>query len=192
MQNTSSKRKGMLTHRYNQGFTLVEMIIAVAIAAIVLGMGVPGFQQLIRANRTVTEVNRLVTALSLARSEAVKRNATVAMCRASGSNCSNAVNWENGWVVFTDNVTQNGTIDAGEQTLQVYEGMPQGYTLRPAGLIFTNWIAFQPTGQMLGSGGAAADSFRVCDDTGAAAERRLVQVNLLGRANASKSNGVCT
>ena len=41
------------------------------------------------------------------------------------------VNWENGWVVFTDNVTQNGTIDAGEQTLQVYEGMPQGYTLRP-------------------------------------------------------------
>ena len=108
------------------------MIIAVAIAAIVLGMGVPGFQQLIRANRTVTEVNRLVTALSLARSEAVKRNATVAMCRASGSNARCAgVNWENGWVVFTDNVTQNGTIDAGEQTLQVYEGMPQGYTLRP-------------------------------------------------------------
>ena len=174
----------MLTHRYNQGFTLVEMIIAVAIAAIVLGMGVPGFQQLIRANRTVTEVNRLVTALSLARSEAVKRNATVAM-RPSG------VNWENGWVVFTDNVTQNGTIDAGEQTLQVYEGMPQGYTLRPAGLTFTDWIAFQPTGQMLGSGGAATDSFRVCDDTQAAAERRLIQVNLIGRANASKNNGGC-
>ncbi len=182
----------MLAHRVNQGFTLVEMIITVAIAAIVLGMGVPGFQQLIRANRTVTEVNRLVTALSLARSEAVKRNATVAMCRASGSNCSLApgVNWENGWVVFTDNVTQNGTIDAGEQTLQVYERMPQGYTLRP-GPTFTNWIAFQPTGQMLGSGGAAADSFRVCDDTQAAAERRLIQVNLVGRANASKNNGVC-
>jgi len=81
------------------------MIITVAIAAIVLGLGVPGFQQLIRANRTVPEVNRLVTALSLARSEAVKRNATVAVCRASGSNCSLApgVNWENGWVVFADN-----------------------------------------------------------------------------------------
>ena len=184
----------MLARRYNQGFTLVEMIITVAIAAIVLGMGVPGFQQLIRANRTVTEVNRLVTALSLARSEAVKRNATVAMCRASGSNCSLApgVNWENGWVVFTDNVTQNGTIDAGEQTLQVYEGMPQGYTLRP-GATFADWIAFQPTGQMLGSGPDpdAADSFRVCDDTQAAAERRLIQVNLVGRANASKNNGGC-
>ena len=133
----------------------------------------------------------MVTALSLARSEAVKRNATVAVCRASGSNCSNAVNWENGWVVFTD-VNQNGTIDAGEQRLQVYEGMPQGYTLRPLGLTFTNWIAFQPTGQMLGSGGAAADSFRVCDDTGAPAERRLIQVNLVGRANASKTAGACT
>ena len=176
----------MLAHRYNQGFTLVEMIIAVAIAAIVLGMGVPGFQQLIRANRTVTEVNRLVTALSLARSEAVKRNATVAM-RPSAAIAG--VNWENGWVVFTDNVTQNGTIDAGEQTLQVYEGMPQGYTLRPAGPTFTNWIAFQPTGQMLGSGPEpdAADSFRVCDDTQAAAERRLIQVNLVGRANASRT-----
>ena len=177
----------MLAHRYNQGFTLVEMIIAVAIAAIVLGMGVPGFQQLIRANRTVTEVNRLVTALSLARSEAVKRNATVAM-RPSG------VNWENGWVVFTDNVTQNGTIDAGEQVLQVYEGMPQGYTLRPGPSpvpTLTDWIAFQPTGQMLGTGGAAAE-FRVCDDTQAAAERRRIQVNLIGRAHASKDNGGCT
>jgi len=191
MYNTSSKRKGMLAHRYNQGFTLVELIITVAIAAIVLGLGVPGFQQLIRANRTVTEVNRLVTALSLARSEAVKRNATVAMCRASGSNCSTTVNWENGWVVFADNVTQNGTIDAGEQTLQVYERMPQGYTLR-AGANFANWIAFQPTGQMLGSGGAAADSFRVCDDTQATAERRLIQVNLVGRANASRTAGACT
>jgi len=65
------------------------------------------------------------------------------------------------------------------------------YTLRPLGLTFTNWIAFQPTGQMLGSGGAAADSFRVCDDTLAAAERRLIQVNLVGRANASKNNGGC-
>ena len=180
----------MLAHRDNRGFTLVEMIITVAIAAIVLGMGIPGFQQLIRANRTVTEVNRLVTALSLARSEAVKRNVTVAICRASGSNCSNAVNWENGWVVFADNLIQNGTIDAGEQRLQVYEGMPQGYTLSP-GPTFANWIAFQPTGQMLGSGGAAADSFRVCDDTQTPAERRLIQVNLVGRANASKSNGAC-
>jgi len=167
------------------------MIITVAIAAIVLGLGVPGFQQLIRANRTVTEVNRLVTALSLARSEAVKRNATVAMCPASGGNCSPGPNWETGWVVFTDNAPQNGSIDAGEQTLQVYERMPQGYTLRPAGLTFTDWIAFQPTGQMLGSGGTATDSFRVCDDTQAPAERRLIQVNLVGRANASKSNGVC-
>lgn len=175
----------MLTHRYNQGFTLVEMIIAVAIAAIVLGMGVPGFQQLIRANRTVTEVNRLVTALSLARSEAVKRNATVGLSRPCGSTCSPAVNWENGWEIFSDN-NQNATKDLGEQVLQVYEGMPQGYTLSP-GATFTNGIAFQPTGQMLGSGGAATDCFRVYDDTQVAAESRRIQVNLVGRANASKN-----
>ncbi|MGH8467613.1 MAG: GspH/FimT family pseudopilin [Gammaproteobacteria bacterium] len=184
----------MLAHRYKQGFTLVEMIITVAIAAIVLVMGVPGFQQLIRANRTVTEVNRLVTALSLARSEAVKRNATVHMCPASGSNCSPGGNWENGWVVFMDNVTQNGTTDAGEQ-IQVYERMPQGYTLRAEGTNFADWIAFQPSGQPLGSGSGglpAAANFRVCDDTQAAAERRLIQVNVVGRANASKSNGACT
>lgn len=187
----------MLAHRVSQGFTLVEMVITLAIAAIVLSMGVPGFQQLIRANRTVTEVNRLVTALSLARSEAVKRSATVAICRATGSTCSTAVPWENGWVVFTDNVIQNGTIDIDgvapdEQVLQVYEGMPQGYTLSP-GPTFTNWIAFQPTGQMLGSGvPLVADSFRACDDTQVAAECRLIRVNLLGRANACKDDGGCT
>lgn len=180
----------MLARRYKQGFTLVELIITVAIAAIALGMGLPSFQQFIRSNRTVTEVNRLVTALGLARSEAVKRSATVAVCPANGGNCAPGGNWENGWVVFTDNVTQNGTIDAGEQTLQVYEQMAQGYTLR-GGATFANWIAFQPTGQVLGSGGAATDSFRLCDDTQAAAERRLIQVNLLGRAHASKNNGGC-
>jgi len=68
--------------------------------------------------------------------------------------------------------------------------MPQGYTLSP-GPTFTDWIAFQPTGQMLGSGGAAADCFRVYDDTGVAAESRRIQVNLVGRANASKTIGGC-
>jgi type IV fimbrial biogenesis protein FimT len=81
------------------GFTIIELIVTMAIAAIVLGLVVPSFQNLIRSNQVSTETNALVSALQLARSEAVKLSEDVTVssdggdfsdgwCVHSGANCA--------------------------------------------------------------------------------------------------------
>lgn len=63
-----------------RGFTLVELMITVAIAAILLVIAVPSFNHIINANRLTTTANILVNALNTARMEAIKRNASVQFC----------------------------------------------------------------------------------------------------------------
>ena len=60
-----------------QGFTLLELMVAIAVLAILATVGVPSFQDLIQNNRVTTQTNELVTALNLARTEAVKRGRNV-------------------------------------------------------------------------------------------------------------------
>lgn len=78
----------------NCGFTLVELMITIAIGAILLTLAVPGFQNIISQNRLATEANEIVTALNLARSEAVKRGANVVITPSGGD-------WANGWAITT-------------------------------------------------------------------------------------------
>lgn len=83
------------------GFTLVELMIVVAVVAILTAIGLPSFSATIRANRIATRTNALIAAVSLARSEAVRSNVAAGLCaRATDTTCG--VNWDNGWLVFTD------------------------------------------------------------------------------------------
>lgn len=59
------------------GFTLIELMVTIAVAAILLAVAVPSFRHLIISNRLTTAANDVVTALTVARSEAIKRNADV-------------------------------------------------------------------------------------------------------------------
>ncbi len=85
------------------GFTLVEVLITLAVVVIVLAVAVPGFGLLIAETRMTTTTNGIVTQLNLARSEAVKRGTPVTMCSsADGATCSGDLDWGSGWIVFTD------------------------------------------------------------------------------------------
>ena len=72
----------------NSGFTLFELIVVMALAAIFLTMGVPVFRDFIREQRIIAQTNGLVGALNLARSEATKRGVRVLICRAAGADCA--------------------------------------------------------------------------------------------------------
>ncbi|MGB5065269.1 MAG: GspH/FimT family pseudopilin, partial [Candidatus Competibacter sp.] len=65
------------------GFTLIELMITVALAAIVLTLGVPAFQETIRNNRLATTVNDFISSLNLTRSEAIKRGTRVTLCKSA-------------------------------------------------------------------------------------------------------------
>ena len=109
-----------------KGFTLLELIITVAIAGILLGIGVPGFGSLMRESRISSQYNSLVGSLYQARSEAIKGASDVTVCpkRGSGDNrCGGNNDWENGWIVFLDRTNApgevNADISAGDEIISV-------------------------------------------------------------------------
>jgi type IV fimbrial biogenesis protein FimT len=63
-----------------QGFTIVELMITVAVAAILLVIAVPSFNNIINSNRLTTAANAMVNSLNTARMEAIKLNATTQWC----------------------------------------------------------------------------------------------------------------
>ncbi|MEJ2694479.1 MAG: GspH/FimT family pseudopilin, partial [Candidatus Thiodiazotropha sp.] len=87
----------------HSGFTLIEMMVTLAVGIILLAIGVPSFINMVSSNQAASYSNDVVGALRLARSEAVKRSSTVTICAGNNdlSGCS-AGTWNNGWVVFDD------------------------------------------------------------------------------------------
>ena len=96
------------------GFTLIELMVTLAIAAILLTVAIPSFNTTIKNNRLITDANRLVSSVGLARSEAVKHGRTATVCVSSDqATCTGETDWTLGWMVWVD-VNRNAVLDAGE------------------------------------------------------------------------------
>lgn len=144
----------------SNGFTILELMTAIAILGVLLAVGVPSFNEMARNNRVATQTNELVGALSLARVEASRRGLPVTVCAANAAQtaCDNVTNWANGWLVFTDRVGTPGVVDpppaAGapeDELLQTSRRMTQGMQLTTNGVAF---IRFNPRGAPLTGNGA--------------------------------------
>ncbi len=90
-----------------QGFTLVELMVTLAVAAILTVIGIPAYQDLVRRNRLVTTANAVATDLVTAKSEAIRRGRAVNVSALSGNG-----DWTSGWRIWVDQ-NANGTFDAG-------------------------------------------------------------------------------
>lgn len=110
----------MAQYSKEDGFSLIELIVTIAIAAIILTIGVPGFNSIVLNNKLSATVNHLVSDLHLARMEAIKRNDNVTICKRKIeiTDCNRESTWENGWIVFQDS-NRNGIVDAGEEVIRV-------------------------------------------------------------------------
>lgn len=86
------------------GFTLIELMAAVAVLAVLLTLGLPSFEDFIRRLRLSGAMGDLIGDLNLARGEAIKRNARVLVCpkSAASDTCAPNMNWTNGWIVCYD------------------------------------------------------------------------------------------
>jgi type IV fimbrial biogenesis protein FimT len=95
----------MSIKRRAAGFSLLELLITMAIAAILLTIGIPSFTYVTNSNRTTSEVNGLLGDLQFARAEAIKEGVYVTACvSTNGSSCNGvgSTNWNDGWIVFSD------------------------------------------------------------------------------------------
>ncbi len=85
----------------NQGFTLVELMVTVAIVAILLAVALPSFEGSMRSNRVATASNELIASIALARSEAIRSPRGAAICTTTdGEQCDG--DWNDGWMVWID------------------------------------------------------------------------------------------
>ncbi|MCO6440674.1 MAG: GspH/FimT family pseudopilin [Nitrococcus mobilis] len=161
----------------SKGFTLIELMLTLAVAAVLLAVAVPSYRGFVQGNRAAAQANTLLRALAYTRSEAVKRAAVITICRSSNQNgCGSA--WADGWIVFTD-VDQDGVLDAGTDILlQAGDGLSGGSTLT-AGTGFVRYTA----------AGAALDTtqFTLTPADCQGDMRRLIQVTGSGQATVQKA-----
>jgi type IV fimbrial biogenesis protein FimT len=162
-----------------QGFTLVELLVAIAVFAALLAIAIPSYNAMTLGSKLRAHANELVAGASLARSEAIKRNSVVRMCVSSDGASCGAGGWEQGWLVFHDS-NNNGALNAGETVLLRQKAASSGF--RIIGTVAS--VSFQRTGV-----GATAATLTVCRATpSVGGQERVVNITATGRASVTKTN----
>mgnify|MGYP001823704800 FL=1 len=160
-----------IQHRARQyGLTLTELLIGLAITSVQAATAIEYLPGIIQSARMVSDVNRFVTALHLARSEAVKRRRHLVLCpAAAGEVCAEQADWARGWLLFASDDNRERETD---ETLIIH-GSPltAGIDMRSGG--YRRRIVYQPDG----SSGGSNSSFTFCDRRGLARPRVICLSN---------------
>lgn len=161
------------------GFTLVDMLVAVLIASVVLGIGVPTFGDLMQRTAQATAYHRLTAAIMQARSTAITRRTRVALCpSADGTTCSNGQDWSTGWILYQD-PDNAGQPAQADDVIGVFDRLPGGLAARSS--MGRPRVRYLPDGRSPGSN----LSIELCNADGMRIGR--VIVNNAGRVRSEKS-----
>ncbi len=168
-----SKQLKFQDARKGRGFSLIELMVVLAVLGILLTVGAPSFNNLIADNRLLAEVYGLRATLNNARTEALTQRTFVTVCRSSdGVSCTG--NWNQGYIAFTD-FNGDGVLDTGGPRVdtiiqaKVLDNSILDISVSPA-----TAIRFNSRGNALGFSG----TIKICDDRGASKARGMVVSNL--------------
>lgn len=157
------------------GFTLIELMVGVAIMAVLLMVGVPSFQSAVASSRLTTSTNDVVSALALARTEAIRRGTRVTVCKsANATACTTAGNWAQGWIIFIDTTrgSADASVDSGEVIL-ASNAATSGNIVMAGTAEVPNFVSFASDGQAkLMNGASQAGTLRVCSTAAALPDTR--------------------
>ncbi len=167
----------------NQGFSILELLVALSIAAILLVLASPSFSSLIANTRISTSANNFVSSLQIAKIESVARATTITLCvrNPDGDGCLMPApsNWQPGWIIFEDKDSDK-FVDAGESVLHISEPLASKLTLKATPSI-TNAITYNSSGMLEGI--TAIQTFILCDDRGFIDRAKGVVVTMTGRGS---------
>lgn len=151
------------------GFTLVEFIAAISISAILLGIVIPAFSNIINDTQLSTQVNEFAGYLNYARSAAIKYGERVQVCKSvDQQQCDNSSSWEDGWIIFVDS-NMNRQRNSGEVLLQTATTTADMLSIDYGAFPTDNYVVYYPSGRSLGNG-----TFTFCDQRGSEHAHALV------------------
>ena len=170
-----------------RGFAFVELLVGLAIVAVLIGVAAPSVSSVMDSVKLGSVSDLLMTDLRLGRSEAIKRDSRVVLCKsADGESCASSGGWEQGWIIFAD-ANNNAVRDASESIIRREAALSYGLSLTGNQSVAT-YVSFAPTGgtKLIG-GGFQAGTLTICKHSFEGGEARQIVLNAVGRARAQKS-----
>ena len=154
------RRAGVANAR---GLTLIELMVAITILAILLGWAVPSFNNAALSSKLTGFANDLVSSTQIARSEAIKRNVPITLCAAAATDttCATSGGWEVGWILLQ-----------GTTILQRHQALPTEFRIVQGTF---GALTFPP--DVVGTTPA---TFKVCRAVPVGREERTVRVTTSG------------
>lgn len=174
-----------------RGLTLIEMLVVMLVAALALAAAGPVMTDVFHRARVGAESVRLLSAINLARSEAVLRGSPVTLCpspvaRTGEAACAGA--YAGGWMIFA-NADRDREVDAGsDEVLHVFSGVSRGFSVRnSAGTrAAERAVNFLPDGTSRSN-----QTLRVCPPDGSQVAPRSVVLSIAGRARLEEGGEPC-
>jgi len=167
-----------LRYRQQGGFTLPELLVTLTVITTLATGGTSAMTWLIQESRMVADINRLVTVLHMARSEAVKQGRRIVLCpSADGEHCGNSSEWNSGWVLFQSDDRER---DNEEPLIQRGSSLQAGIRLNASN--HRKRIVYQPDG----SSGGTNSSLTFCDSR-EKAKPRVICLSNTGRPRVTRT-----
>ena len=166
------------------GFTLIELMITLAIATILMTVAVPSFNDTVTNNRITTQTNDLVSALNLARMEAIHRGTSVSICPSSNqTSCSGSNDWSTGWIVYEDTNVAGSTAVAVAGLIRTWSSLSGNPSVTASNS--ATFLRYAADGS-LGSIRSIAHQVSNCADT----QRRVISISAPGRVSTNTASCV--
>ena len=189
----------LIRRHFSKGFTAIELMVTVAVLAILAGIAAPSFNPIIERWRVRQISEELQSTLYFARSEAIKRGGNVTILRSDDGGGCTAVGtdtslWSCGWIVFAD-LDNDGELDSGEDTLQTTPA-PNKVSVQftnTSDAKLTDPIKVDRWGRFSSTNAAIDFAFRLTPKSGSTANASSICVSSSGRIKRLESaTGSCS
>lgn len=171
-----------LLHRAS-GFTLMELMVALAILSFLSVLAAPSYDRVIKNSRMASATSDLMSSLATAKSESIGRNNAISLCKrnSDASACVTSGGWQQGWIIFIDD-NNNGVLNSGEEVLYSQEAYSGDLTIYGTSAV-ADRVTYRASGL---THFTTMQTFVFCDDRGYGDDARGVMVSVIGRGASLK------